>query len=194
MADYSHKASTSSGISLETIEEYDLYCHYVAGLVSESLSRLFAVSGKEANWLGNQLELSNSTGLLLQKTNIIRDFHQDLSEGRVFWPREIWAQPRFGFTDVTQLANSSGREEALWVQSGMIFDALRHVVDTLTYLRVLRNQSIFNFCAIPATMAIATLERCFMNPEVFIGRVKIRKAEAADVRRFFLFRVLWVRY
>jgi farnesyl-diphosphate farnesyltransferase len=30
-----------------------------------------------------------------------------------------------------------------------VTDALRHVPDVLTYLARLRNQSIFNFCAIP---------------------------------------------
>jgi farnesyl-diphosphate farnesyltransferase len=32
---------------VETIEDYNLYCWYVAGLVGEGLSRLFAVSGLE---------------------------------------------------------------------------------------------------------------------------------------------------
>jgi farnesyl-diphosphate farnesyltransferase len=31
-------------------------------------------------------------GLLLQKTNIIRDFLEDHIDGRLFWPREIWSQ------------------------------------------------------------------------------------------------------
>ena len=30
--------------------------------------------------------------LKTQKTNIIRDYLEDLVEGRAFWPREIWAQ------------------------------------------------------------------------------------------------------
>lgn len=29
-------------------------------------------------------------GAFLQKTNIIRDFLEDLVEGRAFWPREVW--------------------------------------------------------------------------------------------------------
>ena len=77
MADYAHKAATTGTIYLETISEYDLYCHYVAGLVGEGLSGIFSASGKEAPWLKDQLELSNSMGLLLQKTNIIRDYRED---------------------------------------------------------------------------------------------------------------------
>jgi farnesyl-diphosphate farnesyltransferase len=64
----------------------------------------------------------------------------------------------------------------------MIVDALRHVCDALDYLRLLRNQSVFNFVAIPITMAIATLDLCFMNPTMFERNIKIRKARAAEVR------------
>ncbi len=36
-------------------------------------------------------DLSNSMGLFLQKTNIIRDYLEDINDKRIFWPREIWA-------------------------------------------------------------------------------------------------------
>jgi hypothetical protein len=37
-----------------------LYYHFVAGLGGEDLSKFFSASGKEAAWLGDLLELSNS--------------------------------------------------------------------------------------------------------------------------------------
>ena len=55
-----------------TVKEYDLYCHYVAGLVGEGLSNLFAASDLESPQIAQEKELSNSMGLFLQKTNIIR--------------------------------------------------------------------------------------------------------------------------
>ncbi|KAF9554427.1 squalene synthase [Agrocybe pediades] len=182
MADYAHKAATTGSIYLEKISEYDLYCHYVAGLVGEGLSRIFSASGKEAAFLGDQLELSNSMGLLLQKTNIIRDFREDVDEKRYFWPREIWGAKEYsGFKEMKDMCATDPDtvRRATYVQSGMIVDALRHCVDALDYLRLLKNQSVFNFCAIPASMAIATLELCFMNTEMLQRNIKIRKAEAA---------------
>lgn len=183
MADYAHKAATTGSIYLETISEYDLYCHYVAGLVGEGLSRIFAASGKEVSWIGEQLELSNSMGLLLQKTNIIRDFREDVDQQRYFWPREIWGRKEYGFAEMKEMYAPEASQRASWAQSGMVLDALRHTTDALDYLRLLKNQSVFNFCAIPATMAIATLELCFMNPTMFQRNIKIRKAQAARVRR-----------
>lgn len=187
MADYAHKAATTGEIYLETIEDFDLYCHYVAGLVGEGISRLAGASGKEVEWLGNQLELANSMGLFLQKTNIIRDYREDVDDRRHFWPREIWGRSEYGvnghpgFKDMKEIYQVGNETQALWALSGMVVDVLRHVPDCLDYLRLLRNQSVFNFCAIPQSMAIATLELVFMNPAVFQRNVKIRRAQAASL-------------
>jgi farnesyl-diphosphate farnesyltransferase len=192
MADFAHRAALSSEpLALDSIEEYDLYCHYVAGLVGEGLSRLFSVTGKESPSLAHQLELSNSLGTFLQKTNIIRDFREDAEDRRFFWPREVWGAAEYGpdgrtpATDIFQLLREPQR--AQWAQSGMILDALRHACDALDYLRLLKNQSVFTFAAIPAMMAIATLDLCFMNPEMFKRNIKIRKAKAAEVRALIFF-------
>jgi farnesyl-diphosphate farnesyltransferase len=187
MADYAHAAATSGHIYLEKVEEYDLYCHYVAGLVGEGLSRLLAASGKEKPGIADQLELSNSMGLMLQKTNIIRDFREDANERRFFWPRKMWGRDDLGgpaFKEMTEMHAPGREQQALWVLSAMVVDALRHAEDCLDYLKLLRNQTVFNFCAIPQVMAIATLELVFMNPAVFQRNVKIRKALAAEVHPF----------
>lgn len=76
----------------EDVADYNLYCHYVAGLVGEGLSRLFVAHGDEAPEVADDVKLADDMGLFLQKTNIIRDYLEDFVEGRAFWPREIWAQ------------------------------------------------------------------------------------------------------
>ena len=185
MADYAHKAATTNTIYIETISEYNLYCHYAAGLVGEGLTRIWSASGKEAPWLCDQLELANSMGLLLQKTNITRDYREDVEDRRFFWPREIWA--KHGFKEMKDMYEERNLENALWVQSAMVVQALRHACDSLDYLHLLTNKSVFVFCAVPATISMATLSLCFMNPELFQRNIKVRKAEAASVRSAFPF-------
>ncbi|CDO70138.1 hypothetical protein BN946_scf184783.g22 [Trametes cinnabarina] len=189
MADFAHRAATTDKVYVETVDEYNLYCHYVAGLVGEGLTRLWSASGKEADWLGEQLELSNAMGTMLQKTNIIRDFREDADERRFFWPREIWGRDVYGkaagglppFREMAEMHAPGREKQALWAQSGMIVDVLCYACDSLDYLRLLREQSVFAFCAIPQTMAMATLALCFMNYEMFQRNIKIRKAEAASL-------------
>lgn len=165
MADFSEK-------SVKTIEDYDLYCHYVAGLVGQGLSGLFAVSGIEEPSLKNETVLSNSMGLFLQKTNIIRDYFEDIESGRMFWPNEIWQQYA---TNLEDFKYNPENPMSVACLNHLVTDALRHIPDCLTYLSLLRNRKVFRFCAIPQLMAIATLSKIYNNPKVFTENVKIRK-------------------
>lgn len=189
-------ASASSPLSVQRWKDYDLYCHFVAGLVGEGLSRLFAQSDIERPWLGDQLSLSNHMGLFLQKTNIIRDYAEDCAEGRFFWPQECWGAPGADFKSQAEVAKgivavSSGAkhyrpegedgERAMFVLSSMLLDAISHATRALDYLSLLREQSVFNFCAIPQVMAIATLNAMMANPDVFRRNVKIRKSQAVQL-------------
>lgn len=48
------------------LKDYNLYCHYVAGLVGEGLSRLFTVSGYESSEVQSTAKtLGNTMGLFL---------------------------------------------------------------------------------------------------------------------------------
>ena len=61
----------------------------MAGLVGIGLSRLFSASELERSEVGEDHQLANSMGLFLQKTNIIRDYLEDILQGREFWPKEV---------------------------------------------------------------------------------------------------------
>ena len=161
-----------------SVEDYNLYCHYVAGLVGVGLSKIFAVSDLEDNALQFEEGLSNAMGLFLQKTNIVRDYKEDLNESRTFWPKEIWAQ--YGAT-LNYFTTDPKGQKSISCLNHMVNDALTHVIDCLEYLKKLKNERIFKFCAIPQVMAIATLQEVYNNPKVFLKNVKIRKGFAAKL-------------
>ena len=158
--------------SIETIEDYNLYCHYVAGLVGYGLSSLFSHSGLEDSHIDLHKELSNSMGLFLQKTNIIRDYLEDLQSGRTWWPKQIWMKYA---SHIGHFKNKPSGKGSLECLNEMIMDALNHVPDVLNYLHRIKNENIFQFCSIPQVMAIATLSELCNNANVFTSNVKIRK-------------------
>ncbi|KAJ6365204.1 hypothetical protein OIU76_030054 [Salix suchowensis] len=163
---------------VESIDDYDEYCHYVAGLVGLGLSKLFHASGLEDLAPDS---LSNSMGLFLQKTNIIRDYLEDINEipkSRMFWPREIWSKYVNKLEDLKYEENSVKAVQCL---NDMVTNALIHMDDTLKYLSELRDPAIFRFCAIPQIMAIGTLAMCYNNVDVFRGVVKMRRGLTAQV-------------
>ncbi|EAW10998.1 bifunctional farnesyl-diphosphate farnesyltransferase/squalene synthase [Aspergillus clavatus NRRL 1] len=177
MADYCRKAAQDDA-SVKTVEEYDLYCWYVAGLVGEGLTRLFVEAEFGNPALLKRPELYKSMGLFLQKTNIIRDIREDFDDRRQFWPKEIWSKH---VTKLEDLFKPENREAALNCSSEMVLNALGHAEECLFYLAGLREQSVFNFCAIPQSMAIATLSLCFRNPAIFERNIKITKGEACTL-------------
>eukprot|EP00586_Coscinodiscus_wailesii_P003006 CAMPEP_0172483640 /NCGR_PEP_ID=MMETSP1066-20121228/10686_1 /TAXON_ID=671091 /ORGANISM="Coscinodiscus wailesii, Strain CCMP2513" /LENGTH=482 /DNA_ID=CAMNT_0013247613 /DNA_START=26 /DNA_END=1474 /DNA_ORIENTATION=+ len=157
------------------LAEYNRYCHFVAGLVGEGLSRLFAATGLEDEKLSNELFLSDQMGLFLQKTNIIRDYLEDYVDGRAFWPQSIWKKYTKGGNDLGFFREADNGELALHCLNELVSDALELVPDCLKYLSKLKTPEVFRFCAIPQVMAIATLDKLYNNHDVFTGVVKIRK-------------------
>ena len=171
------------GQGTKDIEQYNRYCHFVAGLVGEGLSRLFAVSGLEKPSFASELYLSDQMGLFLQKTNIIRDYLEDYVDHRAFWPQSVWKKyaktGELGY--FTKQDDAEVRERSLHCLNELVTDALELVPDCLAYLSKLQCEEIFRFCAIPQVMAIATLEKCYANSNVFTGVVKIRKGTSCKL-------------
>lgn len=177
MADYALNAEFNAD-GVKTVAQYEEYCHYVAGLVGEGLTRLF-VEGKYANpALLDRMDLTESMGQFLQKTNIIRDVHEDFIDKRRFWPKDIWSKHVDKWDD---LFDPKYRTQALYCSSEMVLNALRHADECLFYMAGIREQSVFNFVAIPQTMAIATLELVFQNPRIFDSHIKITKGDACSL-------------
>jgi farnesyl-diphosphate farnesyltransferase len=117
MADYANNAAHNLH-GVDTLEDFDMYCYYVAGLVGEGLTRLFISSGKENPKLTEAHDLypppnprdeanfsAYSMGLFLQKTNIIRDYREDLDDKRRFWPKQIWSKYAKDLSDFTEPEN-----------------------------------------------------------------------------------------
>jgi farnesyl-diphosphate farnesyltransferase len=177
MADYANNAEHNIN-GVNTIKDYELYCHYVAGLVGEGLTRLFVASNLANPALIKRPELSESMGQFLQKTNIIRDIREDWDDKRRFYPKEIWSKHVDKFEDLLDPKNV---EAALNCSSEMVLNALRHGDECLFYMAGIKDQSVFNFVAIPQAMAIATLELTFRNPEMFQKNIKITKGDACQL-------------
>lgn len=177
MADYALNGELNE-YGVMTTKDYELYCHYVAGLVGDGLTRLFVLAKLANPALMERPELTESMGQFLQKVNIIRDIREDFDEGKKWWPKEIWNKHVDKMEDLFKPEN---RQKALYCSSEMVLDALKHADECLYYMAAVRDQSVFNFVAIPQSMAIATLDVVFMNPDIFVKNVKISKGDACQL-------------
>jgi farnesyl-diphosphate farnesyltransferase len=159
----------SSNSSIDTIENYNLYCYYVAGLVGDGLTSLFNSSQLEFNL---NKELSYHMGLFLQKTNIIRDYYEDIHQGRIWWPKQIWS---IYSLNIFYFKNNPKDKQSIECLNHMIKDSLNHLPYIINYLIQIQNNQIFKFCSIPQIMALATLSLLYNNHLVFTSNVKISK-------------------
>ena len=166
------------GRTVETVQDYDDYCFYVAGLVGYGLTDMFIVENCDPH-CGRDHQ--KSMGLFLQKVNICRDFLEDQTDAdgpRCWWPKEIWGKWADSLEDFLDVAN---REKAVKCLNDMVIHSLGHLEHVVQYLSGLTDEKIFTFSAIPQVMALATLAEVYNNTKVFDGKVKIRKGVAARI-------------
>ncbi|KAM3205737.1 squalene synthase 8 isoform X3 [Capsicum annuum] len=163
---------------VETIEDYNEYCHYAAGLCGLGLSKLFYASGRED--LAPE-SLSISMGLFLQKISIIRDYLEDINEVpkcRMFWPRQIWSKYA---TKLEEFKYEENSVKAVQCLNEMVTDALLHAEDCLIYMSNVRDPGLFRFCAIPQIINMGNLAMYYNNVEIFKGVVEMRRGLCAKI-------------
>jgi farnesyl-diphosphate farnesyltransferase len=172
---------------IKTIDNYNNYCNIVAGLVGEGLVKLIINKGYEdvnlekilldedKNYKHDFGGLEKSMGLFLQKTNIIRDYKEDIEYNKKWWPEEIWKKYKNNFKD---MGDDKDSKDCL---NEMILDALELIPDVINFHEKLSNNKVFEFCIVPQIMAIATLDKCFDNPKLFEENIKIRKGMALKI-------------
>jgi len=176
MADYAGSDSPINRNGVPTVADYDLYCHHVAGIVGEGITRMALIAGFATPVVAENPSLYESMGQFLQKTNIIRDYREDLDDGRSFWPQEVWKKHASSLSDFVTDKDAGQR-----CVSELVLLSLKLVPELLEYLSNVKEPSLFRFCAIPQVMSIATLELVFQNPAVFDRNVKISKGLACQL-------------
>ncbi|XP_075450997.1 squalene synthase-like [Ascaphus truei] len=161
-------------MKIESLLDWDMYCHHAVGIVMVGIYRLFCASELDISIDDRDIELCNSMGLFLEKVNIIRDFLEDQVKGLELWPKEVWSKYAKKLSD---LAEPENKGPALQCLNELIMNALHHIPDVLNFLSRLKNQNIFRAFAFLQVMAIATLSACCSNQQVFKGVVKICKGQ-----------------
>lgn len=74
-----------------------------------------------------------------------------MNDGRVWWPKDVWSK----HTDsLEKFREAQHRQAAVNCLNELIGNALTHVPDMFEYMSKLKNQSVFNFCAIPQVIAL----------------------------------------
>jgi farnesyl-diphosphate farnesyltransferase len=182
MAEFTSRQRTApaGAVALDTVEDLERYCYYVAGTVGHLLTELFQLHSRSLSIdrYRRLKDLATSFGLGLQLTNIIKDVADDQSRGWTFVPRQlcqlVGIRPE-------QLQDAEHRAQAGRVMHLLIDKAKGHLCDALEYsMRLPRRQyRIRVFCLTSLYFAVRTIrlaerDHRLLDPE---HKVKISRRE-----------------
>jgi farnesyl-diphosphate farnesyltransferase len=161
---------------LRDLDELAEYCYYVAGVVGEMCTELFALHCPELQPNREaMLRLSVSFGQGLQMTNILKDIWDDRESGACWLPRSVFAGGAMDLERLeawhTEPAFREGLEELLGVGHAHLRNALEY-----TCLIPKREIGIRRFCLWAIGLAVLTLRKIHRNPSYRSGsEVKVSR-------------------
>jgi farnesyl-diphosphate farnesyltransferase len=162
MAEFQRRASRSAGpvFCLDSLEELERYCYYVAGTVGRMLAELFVFFHPEIPGGARDTMQRNavSFGLGLQMTNIIKDVRDDRGRNWCFIPKSVIRD--------AGVEPGAYLEERRFDQTGRVLERLiphaaSHLDRALAFTRALPKNArdLRMFCLLPLHFAAATLAK-----------------------------------
>ena len=144
---------------LQSLEDLDQYCYYVAGVVGQMLTNLFCLHSPEiAQNRKALMALAVSFGQGLQMTNILKDVWEDYQRGACWLPRKIFAEEGFDLNDLTTGRNRQGFDRGVRRLIGITHG---HLKNALSYSLLIpkKETGIRNFCLWAVGLALLTLRK-----------------------------------
>ncbi len=162
---------------IETFDDLDDYCYYVAGTVGVYLTKLV----KEVDDKELSTDYAKSFARFLQKVNIIKDVSKDLNENRFFWPNSLFEN--INIKDIFE--NEKYKDKALNILNTMVDNAISEFENTVYYITSIDDKvskGYKEFTLISSIMAYETLKLMRNNYNIFLGKtVKIPKTLTLEI-------------
>ena len=167
---------TASVRGLDTLEDLDSYCYYVAGVVGEMLTELFCSHSPDIERNRAQLSrLAPSFAQGLQMTNILKDVWEDRSRGACWLPQEVFSRHGVDLSHLSAGSGGSGFAAGMQELVGVAHAHLRNALE-FTLLIPAREVGIRRFCLWAIGLAVLTVKRIAANPGFTQGsQVKVSR-------------------
>jgi len=171
---------TASVRGLDTVQDLDSYCYYVAGVVGEMLTELFCSYSADIEQHRAQLaHLAPSFAQGLQMTNILKDVWEDRSRGACWLPQDVFSRHGVDLSHLSAETGGSGFAAGMHELVGLAHAHLRNALE-FTLLIPAREVGIRRFCLWAIGLAVLTLKRIAANPGFTRGaQVKVSRRTVA---------------
>ncbi len=163
--------------TVKTFIDLDEYCYYVAGTVGGFLTDIViyysSISEEKSEIL---LTNYNSSGLFLQKVNLIRDIKKDIeNREKHYWPLVSLN------ISIKRLMSIENKREGMIVLNKMIDDVKGHIPNLINYYHSIPSEltGYRKFYSINNALGIATIEKMEDNLDVLYGRKPVKVSKLA---------------
>lgn len=180
MPNFQHVSSLSG---LQTLEDLDRYCYFVAGVVGEMLTELFCEHAPDiAQQRDHMMPLAVSFGQGLQMTNILKDVWQDREREICWLPRSYFQDIDGSLEDAIRARDGARVSAGINQLVGVAHFHLRRALEYTSYIPR-RETGIRRFCLWAIGLAVLTLRNICRNPSFTDGNeVKVsRRALKATI-------------
>jgi|SRR3989344_2796966 len=159
---------------IQTFDDQNEYCHYVAGTVGEALTTLYYINGHISAEAMILLNSSENFALALQKVNMIRGIRDDFKKkrieeaNRIYVPQELLDSHNVRMDDLFDL---KFKNEALSVLNELVADSKRYFRDSLNYLTTIPQEEfgIRKFSSVILFISLSMLIKCRDNYAIFLN-------------------------
>ncbi|MFC7059472.1 phytoene/squalene synthase family protein [Halovenus salina] len=168
--------ATEGGLRIQTVDELEEYCWYVAGTVGHLVTGLVARDAPERT-RERLYDVAPSFGLLLQLVNVAKDVAVDYEEeNNVYVPDELLERHGLHPEDMR-----TGDEAFVPVIEALVARAEGYTEDARTWLETMPGSrgNVLSAWAIPYLLAVATIRELRARPEdvMLDGDVKVSRSE-----------------
>jgi len=169
-------------LGLETMDQMDSYCYYVAGVVGDMLTGLFCDYSEDIARNEAALQsLAASFGQGLQMTNIIKDLWEDKARGACWFPKDVFREVGFDLETLSTDDYDPSFGEGLAKLIGVAHWHLNNAVD-YTLLIPKEETGIRKFCMWAIGMAVFTLQNINKTRDYRCGQdIKISRQRTRNI-------------
>lgn len=188
MAQFSKRQPDTHGtVCLESIEDLERYCYFVAGTVGHLLTKLFVrrLSHFSHKGLDKLQEHASAFGIGLQLVNIIKDMREDLSRGWSYVPNCLWTAHGLGPKDMLKPSSWPKIHAAIAPLFDLAKTKLDHALEySLAIPKSAKDMRLF--CLVPLWLAVRTLAKAQHNMQLFEAdkKVKISRKDVQELVEF----------
>lgn len=184
MSQFVNRYSKQNGVRIQTMEELEEYCYYVAGTVGHLITDTLATHYDEE--VNEKLhDNAEKYGLYLQFVNICKDVYDDyVTENNVYLPENILEKYNVSQSNITDNENAEGVGRTVLELTDKCYDDFGGPAkDCLNWIKEIGTNGAFVSLALPYLLAVATIRDLRDNYDLAMEpeEVKISRDEVMEI-------------